>query len=39
MVTHWGPVFEPFLTGLAESAAEFDANAVLHFVPQMRRSA
>lgn len=27
-VTHWGPVFEAFLTSLA---AKFEANAVLHF--------
>lgn len=38
-VTQWGPVFETFLTSLAERTAEFEANAVLHFVEQTSPSA
>ncbi len=33
-VTQWGPVFETFLTSLAECTAGFDANAAPHFAQQ-----
>lgn len=38
-VTHWEPVFETFLTSLAERSAEFEANAELQFVQQICPSA
>ena len=38
-VTHWEPVFETFLTSLAERIAEFEANAGFHFVQQKCPSA